>query len=90
MVKKQQVQMKMLAKVLNIICKAAFWITVVAFGLFLIANIVLLFIPEKDLVISANISGSLAATINGTQLFKFDPQSIGDIMIKHVLQAVFV
>jgi hypothetical protein len=63
---------------------------VVAFGLFLIANIVLLFIPEKDLVISANISGSLAATINGTQLFKFDPQSIGDIMIKHVLQAVFV
>ena len=55
----------------------------------LIANIVLLFIPEKNLVISANISGSLAAD-HGTQLFKFDPQSIGDIMIKHVLQAVFL
>jgi Protein of unknown function (DUF2975) len=90
MVKKQQVQMKMLAKVLNIICNVAFWITAAAFGLFIIANIVLLFIPEKNLVISANISGSLAATINGTQLFKFDPQSIGDIMIKYVLQAVFL
>ncbi len=90
MVKKQQVKMKMLAKVLNIICNVAFWITAVGFCLFLIANIVLLFIPEKNLVISANISGSLAATINGTQLFKFDPQSIGDIMIKHVLQAVFL
>ena len=57
MVKKQQVQMKMLAKVLNIICNVAFWITAAAFGLFIIANIVLLFIPEKNLVISANISG---------------------------------
>ena len=57
MVKKEQVQMKMLAKVLNIICNVAFWITAVAFGLFIIANIVLLFIPEKNLVISANISG---------------------------------
>jgi hypothetical protein len=90
MVKKQQVQMKMLAKVLNIICNGAFWITAVAFGLFLIANIVLLFIPEKNLIISANVSGSLAATLNGTQLFKFDPQTIGDIMIKHFLQAAFV
>jgi magnesium-transporting ATPase (P-type) len=39
---------------------------------------------------SANVSGSLAATLNGTQLFKFDPQTIGDIMIKNVLQAAFV
>jgi hypothetical protein len=88
--KKGQVRMKMLAKIFNIVCNVAFWVTAVGFCLFLIANIALLFIPEKNLVISANISGSLAATINGTQLFKFDPQSTGDIMIKHVLQAVFL
>jgi protein-S-isoprenylcysteine O-methyltransferase Ste14 len=89
-VKTQQVKMKMLAKVLNIICNVAFWITAVGFVLFLFASIVISFIPRESMVVSANMSGSLSATLGGNMLFKFDPTTTGNIMIKPFLQALFM
>ena len=90
MVNKRSVRMKMLAKVLKIICNVVFWISVVGFVLFLLASIVVSFIPKENLVLSANMSGSLSATIEGTMLFKFNPQTSEGIMIKPVLQALFM
>ena len=87
---KRQVKMKMLAKVLKVICNIGFWITAVGFVLFLLASIVISFIPAEILVIPANMTGSLSATFGGTMMFKFDPQTIGDIMIKSFLQALFM
>ena len=86
----RQVKMKMLAKVLKIICNIGFWITAVGFVLFLLASIFISLIPREYLVIPANMSGSLSATFGGTMMFKFDPQTIGDIMIKSFLQALFM
>ena len=86
----RQVKMKMLAKVLKIICNIGFWITAVGFVLFLLASIFISLIPGEYLVIPANMSGSLSATFGGTMMFKFDPQTIGDIMIKSFLQAFFM
>jgi hypothetical protein len=79
----------MLAKVLKIICNIGFWITAVGFVLFLLASIFISLIPKELLVIPANMSGSLSATF-GSMMFKFDPQTIGDIMIKSFLQALFM
>ena len=90
MVNKRSVRMKMLAKVLKIICNVVFWISAVGFILFLLASIVVSFIPKEHLVLSANMSGSLSATIEGTMLFKFNPQTSEGIMIKPVLQALFM
>jgi hypothetical protein len=88
-VKTRQVQMKMLARVLKIICNVGFWITAVGFGLFLLAGIFISLIPEKNLVLPADISSSLSATF-GSLMFKFDPQTIGEIVIKSFLQALFM
>jgi hypothetical protein len=90
MVNKSQVRMKMLAKVLRIISNVVFWIAAVGFVLFLLASMVVSFIPKENLVLSANMSGSLSATIEGTMLFKFNPQTSDGIMIKPVLQALFM
>ena len=46
--------------------------------------------PKDNLVIPANVSGSLQATFGGTMEFKFDPPATGDIMIKPFLQALFM
>ena len=86
----RQVKMKMLAKVLKIICNIGFWITAVGFVLFLLASIFISLIPGEHLVIPANMSGSLSVTFGGTMMFKFDPQTIGDIMIKSFLQEFFM
>lgn len=88
--KTRQVKMKMLAKVLNIICNVAFWITAVGFVLFLLASIFISFIPKENVAVSANMSGSLSATLGGNVLFKFDPQTTGSILIKPFLQALFM
>ena len=82
--------MKMLAEVLKTICNIGFWITAVGFVLFLLASIFISLIPGEHLVIPANMSGSLSATFGGTMMFKFDPQTIGDIMIKSFLQEFFM
>jgi hypothetical protein len=89
MVKTGQVKMKMLAKILNVICNLVFWVTVGGFFIFLLGNIALFFIPAKSVVINAATSGSLSATLGGTMFFKFNPQVSGDIVIKPFLQAFF-
>ena len=89
MVNTRQVKMKMLARVLRIISNVGFWITAAGFILFLLASIFISLIPRETLVISSNISGSLQATF-GEMMFKFDPQTSGDIMIKPFLQALFM
>jgi hypothetical protein len=89
MANKSQVRMKLLAKILNIICNVGFWITAVGFVLFLLAGIFISLVPGKDMVVSANVSGSLQATF-GETMFKFDPQTTGDILIKPFLQALFM
>ena len=86
----RQGKMKMLAKVLKIVCNIVFWITAVGFVLFLLASIFISLIPGEHLVIPANMSGSLSANFGGNMMFKFDPQTIGDIMIKPFLQALFM
>jgi hypothetical protein len=88
-VKTGQVKMKILAKILNVICNVVFWVVVAGFGLFLLGNIVLLFIPASSVVINASTSGSLSATLGGTMFFNFVPQVSGDIGIKPFLQAFF-
>jgi len=88
-VKTRQVKMKMLAKILNIICNVVFWVTAAGFFIFLLGNIVLLFVPAEKVVINANLYGSLSATLGGNMFFKFIPQVSGDIMIKPFLQAFF-
>ena len=75
--KTRQVKMKMLAKVLKIISNVLFWVTSVLFVVFLLASIVVLFIPGKDMVISPNITGPLQTSIGGTMVVKFDLQSPG-------------
>ena len=54
--KTNQVKMKILAKVLNVICNVVYWVVVAGFGLFLLGNIVLLFGPKvykrKELILS--------------------------------------
>jgi uncharacterized membrane protein len=89
MVNKRQVKMKMLAKIFRIICNVVFWVTSVGFVLFLLASIFISIIPAKDLILSANTTGSLQATIGGTMMFKFEPQTTGEIIIKPFLQALF-
>jgi hypothetical protein len=89
MVKTGQVKMKMLAKILNVICKIAFWITAVGFVLFLLAGIIILLVPAKDMVVSVNMSGYLNATFGNT-MFKFIPPTNGQIMIKPFLQTLFM
>jgi len=89
MVKTGQVKMKMLAKILNVICKIAFWITAVGFVLFLLGGIVILLVPAKDVVVSVNMSGYLNATFGNT-MFKFIPPTSGQIMIKPFLQTLFM
>jgi Protein of unknown function (DUF2975) len=89
MVKTGQVKMKMLAKILNVICNVVFWVAAVGFCIFLLGNIALLFVPVKSIVINASTSGSLSATLGGTMFFKFSPQVSGDLMIKPFLQAFF-
>ena len=76
MVKTGQVKMKMLAKMLNVICKIVFWITAVGFVLFLLAGIIILLVPAKDMVVSVNMSGYLNATFGNT-MFKFIPPTSG-------------
>lgn len=90
MVKTGQVKMKMLAKILNVVCNVVFWMAAVGFCIFLLGNIALLFVPAKSIVINASTSGSLSATLGGTMFFKFNPQVSGDLMIKPFLQAFFV
>jgi Protein of unknown function (DUF2975) len=87
MAKTGQVKMKMLAKILNVICNILFWVAAVYFCIFLLGNIALLFVPAKIIVINASTSGSLSATLGGTMFFKFNPQVSGDLMIKPFLQA---
>jgi hypothetical protein len=82
--------MKTLAKILRVICNVAFWVTTVGFVLFLLASVFISLIPTKDLVMSANTSGSLQANFGGTMMFEFTPQTNGEIMIKPVLQALFL
>jgi hypothetical protein len=89
MVKTGQVKMKMLAKMLNVICKIVFWITAVGFVLFLLAGIIILLVPAKDMVVSVNMSGYLNATFGNT-MFKFIPPTNGQIMIKPFLQTLFM
>ena len=88
--KQRQVQLKMVAKILRIICNVVFWITTVGFVLFLLASVFISLFPKDNLVIPANVSGSLQATFGGTMEFKFDPPATGDIMIKPFLQALFM
>ena len=87
--KTQQVKLKLLARVLEIICSILFWVTAVGFCIFLLGNIALAFIPAKSVVIDANTSGSLSTTLGGTMFFKFEPQVSGEIIIKPFLQAFF-
>jgi hypothetical protein len=82
--------MKMLAKVLKNISNILFWVTSVLFVVFLLASIVVLFVPGKDMVISPNLTGSLQTSIGGTMVVKFDLQSLGVIIIKPFLQAMFM
>jgi hypothetical protein len=82
--------MKILAKILRVICNVVFWITTVGFVLFLLASVFISLIPAKDLVMSATTSGSLQANFGGTMMFEFTPQTNGEIMIKPVLQALFL
>jgi len=86
----RQVKMKTLAKVLKVICNVGFWITAVGFVLFLLAGIFISLIPAETLVIPADMSGSLSATFGGSMVFKFDPQTLGEIKIKSFLQAFFI
>jgi hypothetical protein len=88
--KTRQVKMKMLAKVLKNISNVLFWVTSVLFVVFLLASIVVLFVPGKDMVISPNLTGSLQTSIGGTMVVKFDLQSLGVIIIKPFLQAMFM
>jgi hypothetical protein len=80
----------MLAKVLKNISNILFWVTSVLFVVFLLASIVVLFIPGKDMVISPNLTGSLQTSIGVTMVVKFDLQSLGVIIIKPFLQAMFM
>jgi hypothetical protein len=89
MVKTGQVKMKMLAKILNVICKIVFWITAVGFVLFLLAGIIISLVPAKDVVVFVNMSGYLNATFGNT-MFKFIPPTNGQIMIKPFLQTLFM
>ena len=79
MVKTGQVKMKMLAKILNVICKIAFWITAVGFVLFLLAGIVILLVPAKDMVVSVNMSGYLNATFGNTMFLNLFRQPAGKL-----------
>jgi hypothetical protein len=88
-VKTRQVKMKMLARILNIICNVVLWVTMAGFVLFFICKNVLLFISASSVVINAATSGSLSATLGGTLFLKFNPQVSGDIVIKPFLQAFF-
>jgi hypothetical protein len=90
MVNTRQVKMKMLAKIFRIICSVFFWVAAVGFVLFLLASIFISVIPGKDLVLSANTTGSLQTTIGGTIMFNFEPQTTGEINIKPFLQALFM
>jgi hypothetical protein len=85
---KSQVRMKMLARILNIICQVVFWITTIGCGLFLLASLVLLFIPAQSVAINANTIGPLSVTLGSLDL-DFNPQVSGDIFIKPFLQALF-
>ncbi len=85
---KSQVRMKMLARILNIICRVVFWVTTAGFALFLLASLVLLFIPAESVVINANTIGPLSVTL-GSLYLDFNPQVSGDILIKPFLQALF-
>jgi Protein of unknown function (DUF2975) len=89
MAKTGQVKMKMLAKILNVICNILFWVAAVGFCIFLLGNIVLVFVPAKSIVLNASTSGSLSATLGGTMFFKFNPQVSGNLLIKPFLQAFF-
>ena len=84
----RQVKMKMLARVLNIICQVVFWVTAAGFGLFLLASLVLLFIPAESVVINTNTLGPLSVTL-GSLYLDFTPQVSGDIILKPFLQALF-
>jgi len=88
-VKTQQVKLKKLARVLNVICSIVFWIAAVGFCTFLLANIVIAFVPANSVVMDATTSGSLTTTLGGTMSFKFDPQVSGKIMIKPFLEDFF-
>jgi hypothetical protein len=87
-VNKSQVRMKRLARILNIICRVMFWVTTLGFGLFLLASLVLFFIPAQSVAINANTIGPLSVTLGSLNL-DFNPQVSGDILIKPFLQALF-
>jgi hypothetical protein len=86
----RQVKMKMLAKVLKNISSVLFWIVAVVFSIFLLASIVMLFIPEKNLVLPATLSGTITASMDGIFKFNIGPQPGGELMIKPFLQAMFI
>jgi len=88
--KTRQVKMKMLAKVLKNVSNILFWVTAVVFVMFLLASLVVLFIPARDMIISPNLSGSLQTSIGGTMVVKIDLERLGVIQIKSVLQALFM
>src|SRR5271157_5967136 len=82
--------MKMLAKILKNASIILFWVAAALFGIFLLVNFVLIFIPGKDLILPANLSGSFSGSLNGIFIFIVNPQTNGNIMIKPVLQALFL
>ena len=86
----RQVKMKMLAKILKNVSNILFLIVAVIGGIFLLASLIVLFIPGKDMSISPNISSSLATSIGGTMVVKANLETLGEIMIKPFLQAMFL
>jgi Protein of unknown function (DUF2975) len=89
-VKTRQVQMKMLAKILKNVSNILFWIVAAIGGIFLLASLIVLFIPGKDMSISPNLSGSIATSIGGSMIVKANLETLGAIFIKPFLQAVFL
>jgi len=82
--------MKMLAKILKNVSNILFWIVAVIGGIFLLASLIVLFIPGKDMSISPNLLGSIATSIGGTMVVKANLETIGVIFIKPFLQAMFL
>jgi len=82
--------MKMLAKILKNVSNILFWIVAAIGGIFLLASLIVLFIPGKDMSISPNLSGSIATSIGGSMIVKANLETLGAIFIKPFLQAVFL
>ena len=56
----------------------------------MLASLIVLFIPGKDMSISPNLLGSIATSIGGTMVVKANLETIGVIFIKPFLQAMFL